>query len=71
MTGTIRRAVLERGFAFIESEAGDVFLHASDLVDLPWDESIKYAQVRFDPEQTPKGLRARNVRRAGASRVRT
>jgi cold shock CspA family protein len=41
-----------------------VFVHVNDLVDLTWDESLRYRRVEFDVEQSQQGLRARNCRAA-------
>jgi cold-shock DNA-binding protein family len=52
-----------KGYGFIEQEGGeDVFVHFSNIQGRGY-RSLKEGQiVQFDIEQTPKGLRAVNVR---------
>ncbi len=52
-----------KGYGFIEQEGGeDVFVHFSNIQGRGY-RSLKEGQiVQFDIEQTPKGLRAINVR---------
>jgi CspA family cold shock protein len=52
-----------KGYGFIEQEGGeDVFVHYSNIQGRGY-RSLREGQiVQFDIEQTPKGLRAINVR---------
>ncbi|GBD00141.1 Cold shock protein CspC [bacterium HR17] len=52
-----------KGYGFIEQEGGeDVFVHFSAIQGRGY-RTLKEGQiVQFDVEQTPKGLRAANVR---------
>ncbi|MFA0752188.1 MAG: hypothetical protein SLRJCFUN_002591 [Candidatus Fervidibacter sp.] len=52
-----------KGYGFIEQEGGeDVFVHYSNIQGRGY-RSLREGQiVQFDIEQTPKGLRAVNVR---------
>lgn len=65
MNGTIQR-LTDKGFGFIAPEGGDkdVFFHSSALVDVTFDELKTGDKVTFDTEDSPKGPRAANVRRA-------
>ncbi len=65
-TGTVVTIKLEKGFGFIrEHGARDVFFHANDLSpSLPFDELLREREVTFDVMQTPKGLRAVNIKPA-------
>lgn len=56
-----------KGYGFIAQEGGgeDVFVHFSDIQGRGY-RSLKEGQiVQFDVQQTPKGLRATNVRVIG------
>jgi CspA family cold shock protein len=66
MNGTIKRLANEKGFGFIAPEGGDkdVFFHSSALIDVTFDELRVNDQVSFETEQSDKGPRATNVRRA-------
>jgi len=60
-TGTIKKLVSDRGFGFIEAEDGlDYFFHLSALA-VPFEDVNQGDQVRFVPEQSPRGLRANQV----------
>ena len=65
MTGTIKR-LTDKGFGFItpDGESQDVFFHSSALVDVSYAELRTGDKVSFDMEDSPKGPRAANVRRA-------
>lgn len=65
MNGTIKR-LTDKGFGFISPENGDkdVFFHSSSLVDVTFDELREGDKVSFETEQSDKGPRAADVRRA-------
>ena len=65
MTGTIQR-LTDRGFGFIaqEGEEKEIFFHSSALVDVTFDELNEGDAVTFDTEDSDKGPRATNVKRA-------
>ncbi len=65
MTGTIK-SLNERGFGFItpEGQDKDVFFHSSALVEGTFNEMQVGDAVSFDTEQSDKGPRAVNVKRA-------
>ena len=65
MQGTIKTKT-EKGFGFIASEGQekDMFFHTSSLVDVMFDELNVGDKVTFEVEQSEKGPRAVNVRRA-------
>lgn len=71
MTGIIRRLVADKGFGFIKegNTIKEYFFHRSDFSGF-WDDLIEdferptgELKVEFDGIDTPKGLRASNVRR--------
>lgn len=65
MTGTIKR-LTEKGFGFIarDGEEKDLFFHSSALIDVSYDQLQEGDTVTFDVEDSDKGPRATNVRRA-------
>ena len=65
MTGTIKR-LTDKGFGFIAQEgaANDLVVHSSALVDVTFDELQEGDPVSFDTEDSDKGPRATNVKRA-------
>jgi cold shock protein len=65
MTGQIKR-LTDKGFGFItpEGQEKDIFFHMSSLVDVAFDELRVGENVSFDIEESDKGPRAINVRRA-------
>ncbi|MBU1033284.1 MAG: cold shock domain-containing protein [Patescibacteria group bacterium] len=65
MTGTIKR-LTDKGFGFIvvEGEEKELFFHSSALVDVTYDELNEGDTVTFETEDSEKGPRATNVRRA-------
>ena len=66
MTGTIKRLNTEKGFGFItpDGEDKDVFFHSSSLVEVTFDQLHEGDKVSFDTEQSEKGPRAANVKKA-------
>ncbi len=65
MNGVIKTKT-EKNFGFITPEGGDkdVFFHGSSLVDISFDQIQVGDAVTFDTEDSDKGPRATNVRRA-------
>ncbi|MFH1711642.1 MAG: cold shock domain-containing protein [Patescibacteria group bacterium] len=65
MNGTIKR-LTDRGFGFIapEGEDKDLFFHSTALVDVAFEELQEGDAVTFDTEDSDKGPRAINVKRA-------
>lgn len=65
MTGAIKR-LTDKGFGFItpDDQGKDLFFHSSALVDVTFDELRINDKVSFDTEESDKGPRATNVRRA-------
>ena len=65
MTGIIKR-LTDKGFGFItpDGQDKDVFFHSSALVDVTYPELQVNDKVSFDVEDSEKGPRAVNVRRA-------
>ncbi len=65
MTGTIKR-LTEKGFGFIAQEGAekDLFFHSSALVGVGYDELQEGDTVTFEVEDSDKGPRATNVKRA-------
>lgn len=65
MNGTIKR-LADKGFGFITPDGADkdVFFHSSALVDVTFDQLKVGDMVSFETEESDKGPRAKNVRRA-------
>jgi len=65
MNGVIKR-LTDKGFGFIapEGQDKDVFFHSSALVDVTYPELKVDDAVTFEVEDSEKGPRAKNVRRA-------
>jgi cold shock protein len=66
MTGKIKR-LTDKGFGFIASDDSpdkDVFFHSSALVGVEYSELREGDAVTFDTEDSEKGPRAINVKRA-------
>jgi CspA family cold shock protein len=65
-TGTIKKVVSDRGFGFIAAEDGkEYFFHRDGLTaSVDFDRLSGGERVQFDIEQSPKGLRAKNVQTA-------
>lgn len=65
MTGTIKR-LTDRSFGFIapDGQDKDLFFHSSGLVDVAFNELHEGDKVSFDTEDSDKGPRAINVKRA-------
>lgn len=63
-TGTVKFFNNDRGFGFIEPASGekDVFVHASNVVNMSQNGLEDGQQVEFDVAQGAKGPEAQNVR---------
>lgn len=62
MKGQVKRLIRARGFGFIATEdRQEVFFHRSAVVG-DFDALEEGAQVEFNLERGPKGLRAANVK---------
>ena len=63
MRGTIKKLIRDRGFGFIRAADGqEVFFHRGSLPMDGFDRLSEGDSVEFEAEQSPKGLRAVNVR---------
>jgi cold shock protein len=63
MRGTVNRLKLDRGFGFIRSSGGeDVFFHRSSVTDGSFDTLREGQEVTFETENSPRGIRARDVK---------
>jgi len=64
-TGKISR-LTDRGFGFIsqEGEEKDLFFHATELVDVEYNDLQEGDEVTFEVAEGPKGLNAVQVSRA-------
>jgi CspA family cold shock protein len=65
-TGTIKKVVADRGFGFIAAEdAKEYFFHRGGLdSSIDFDRLVGGERVEFEIENSPKGLRATQVRSA-------
>jgi len=62
-TGTVRWFNAEKGYGFISrSDGTDVFVHQSAILSEGYRTLQEGQQVEFDVEESPKGLKAANVR---------
>lgn len=65
MKGTIKMFNKEKGFGFIKAEDGsDVFFHYSAIVADGFKTAEAGENVEFDLENSDRGPRANNIRRA-------
>lgn len=66
--GTIAR-VTDNGFGFIAQEGKDkdLFFHASDLVDVEFNDLKEGEPVEFEEGQGDRGPKAVNVKRVGGA----
>ncbi|MFA7286713.1 MAG: cold shock domain-containing protein [Patescibacteria group bacterium] len=66
MNGKIKSLNTEKGFGFITPEGSDkdVFFHKSALVEGTFEDLQIGMDVTFETEESDKGPRAKNVRRA-------
>lgn len=64
MKGKVLRFNKNKGFGFIKGEDGnDIFFHYSQLVMDGFKDIAEGSDVEFDLEESPKGLRANNVKK--------
>jgi len=65
-TGTIKKVVADRGFGFISADdQKEYFFHRDGLnASLDFDRLVGGEKVEFQIEQSPKGLRAKDVQPA-------
>ena len=65
MKGTIKKIIQQRGFGFIAGEDGkEIFFHSSACAQEDFDSMEEGINVEFDVEESPKGARAANVKKA-------
>jgi CspA family cold shock protein len=61
--GKIKKVIRERGFGFISATDGqEIFFHRSGLVGENFDSLNEGTEVEFETQNSPKGLRAVNVK---------
>ncbi len=65
MTGTIKK-LTDKGFGFITGDGlqKDLFFHSNSLVGVQFAELHEGDAVSFETEESPKGLNAKDVKRA-------
>lgn len=64
MKGEVLRFNKDKGYGFIKGENGsDIFFHYSQLVMEGFKDIAVGSKVEFDLEESPKGLRANNVKK--------
>lgn len=70
MVGKIKK-ITDKGYGFITGEGleKDLFFHGSALVGVTLNELKEGDDVTFETQETPKGLSAVNVQRAGAEQA--
>jgi len=63
--GTVKWFNDKKGIGFIESDEGDLFVHYSNIVKVADEFATLEAGevVKFDIEQSPKGLIGKNIER--------
>jgi CspA family cold shock protein len=59
--GTVKWFNDAKGFGFISSDSGDVFVHFSAIQDSGFKSLAEGQEVTFDIEDSPKGPKAANV----------
>lgn len=63
MKGKVKKVIPQRGFGFIAAEDGkEVFFHCSAMEGESFDTLEEGADVEFELEKGPKGLRAVKIR---------
>lgn len=63
MKGKIKKVIRDRGFGFISSADGqEIFFHRSGLAGQNFDSLNEGTEVDFETQNSPKGLRAVNVK---------
>lgn len=68
MTGIIARIVEDKGFGFIKVKtlSRDVFFHARDLINIPFEQLQKGDKLQFEVYQSEKGYNAQQIEFVGA-----
>lgn len=72
MVGVISRIIPDRGFGFITNRDlchKGIFIHASRLPGVVFDETLRGSRVEFEVETTERGQAAVNVRLIEPSKV--
>ena len=65
--GSVQRITRDKGFGFIRAEDGrDYFFHYTELQNVELAQLIEGDQVEFVGVETPKGLRANEVKLTGS-----
>ncbi|MDP9267287.1 MAG: cold-shock protein [Acidobacteriota bacterium] len=64
MTGSVRWFRDDKGYGFITPDEGgkDIFVHFSHIVGRGRKTLIDGQRVEYDPQETPRGLQATQVR---------
>ncbi len=63
MQGTVKKVIFDRGYGFIRAENGEeVFFHRSAIVEGDFDFIREGQDVSFELEQSPRGMRAKDVK---------
>jgi CspA family cold shock protein len=69
MTGKIKK-LTDKGFGFITGEdQKDIFFHSNSLVGVTFNELHEGDEMTYEVADSPKGLNAVNVQRAGAEQA--
>jgi len=70
MNGKIKK-LTDKGFGFITGDGlqKDLFFHSNSLVGVAFNELKEGDDVTFETAESPKGLNAVNVQRAGAEQA--
>lgn len=63
MTGKVKWFNNSKGFGYIESSSGDVFVHYSEVQGEGYKTLAEGQQVEFDLYEGPKGLLAKSVKK--------
>ena len=63
MTGKVKWFNNSKGFGYIESSSGDVFVHYSEIQGEGYKTLAEGQQVEFDLYEGPKGLLAKSVKK--------
>ncbi len=62
MNGRVKRVITDKGFGFLLGDDNvERFFHHSQVRNATWDTVREGTRVTFDPDQGPKGDRAKNV----------
>ena len=64
-TGTVKWFNESKGFGFIEQDGGgEIFVHHTGIAGNGFKNLYEGQKVKFDTEQSPKGLKAINVEKS-------